>query len=144
MPYKDPEKQKEYLKRYNKKYIRKDEEHRKEYMKNYYREYYKNHTKNFTINERIKRNERNRNYIRKLHDKIIDLLGGKCVSCGVTDKRVLQVNHKNGGGCKEFKKIGALVLYNQILKGKRAIDDLEVRCSNCNIIYRWRNQDRTT
>jgi hypothetical protein len=136
MPYKDPEKQKAYLKQYNKKYKRKDGEHRKDYMRDF--------MKNYIPKHRNTRNEYNRKYIRKLHDKVIDLLGGKCTRCGITDKRVLQVNHMNGGGCKEFKKIGALVLYNQILKGKRATDDLEVRCSNCNIIYRWRNQDRIT
>lgn len=102
------------------------------------------YSKKWARENREKSRDINRRYIHRLHDKVIDLLGGRCTRCGITDKRVLQVNHINGGGCKEFEKLGAAVFYNQILKGERNINDLEARCSNCNIIYKWENSERKT
>jgi hypothetical protein len=126
MPYKNPEKKKEH---------RQLPEIKKREIEC---------SKNWAKKNREKSRDINRRYIHRLHDKVIDLLGGKCIRCGITDKRVLQVNHMNGGGCQEFKKLGAAVFYNQILQGKRKTDDLEARCSNCNIIYRWEDSERKT
>jgi hypothetical protein len=66
---------------------------------------------------------------------VIAMLGGKCVSCQETNPRVLQVNHKNGGGLKELR--GQLNFYTNILAGRRKIDDLDLRCANCNILYEY-------
>jgi len=56
--------------------------------------------------------------------------------CGETDRRVLQVNHLNGGGAKELRS-GSLraQFYRAILDGKRA--DVDLRCANCNIRYEY-------
>src|SRR3990167_9017775 len=35
--------------------------------------------------------------------ELILLLGGKCINCGISDIRILQVNHINGNGRKELK-----------------------------------------
>ncbi len=75
--------------------------------------------------------------------KLIELLGGKCVSCGITDIRILQINHKNHNGNKErqtWKDIGRF--YRAILSGKRMKNDLEIRCANCNIIYEYESGKR--
>jgi len=81
---------------------------------------------------------------------VIAKLGGKCVACGMTDPRVLQVNHKNGGGLKELKRIGSTHIYRGIVLGTRTTDDVDLRCANCNIIYeyergarRWIDDGRT-
>lgn len=66
--------------------------------------------------------------------KVVELLGGKCKGCGNTDIRVLQINHLNGGGRKE---VAGPLFYARILSGERAIDDLDLRCANCNIIYEY-------
>src|ERR1700678_122970 len=43
-----------------------------------------------------------REHQKEIRLKVIDLLGGaKCVYCGCNDIRVLEINHKNGGGWKE-------------------------------------------
>jgi hypothetical protein len=92
--------------------------------------------------------ENNRKYNRKLHDRVIDFLGGKCLNpnCavigGMTDKRCLDVNHIEFGGSQETKKIGTGQFYRNILLGKRKINDLEIRCSNCNRIYNWEGKGR--
>lgn len=75
----------------------------------------------------------------KLKLEVITLLGGKCSNCGNTDLRVLQVNHLNGDGRKELKKYGGgCGFYRAILTGRRATDDLDIRCANCNILYEFK------
>lgn len=76
----------------------------------------------------------NLQWYRQNRGKAINKLGGKCVNCGETDLRVLQVNHLNGGGGKDDK---GLVFYRKIVKGERDIEDLDVRCANCNILYEY-------
>ena len=58
----------------------------------------------------------------------------ECVNCGVTDLRLLEVNHKNLGGRKDIRKLGSK-FYCQIVSGERKVDDLEVRCRVCNAYH---------
>lgn len=59
----------------------------------------------------------------------------RCRICGCNDIRVLEVNHKKGGGVKEMKKLPSPAqFYRNILTGRREIDDLEVLCKPCNIL----------
>jgi hypothetical protein len=58
-----------------------------------------------------------------------------CVSCGCDDMRLLEVNHKNGGGGKEMGKGIAnksMTFYRDITMLRRKTDDLEVLCRVCN------------
>lgn len=65
-----------------------------------------------------------------------------CVGCGCKDIRLLEINHKDGHGSKEYhniKREGPNLFHIQqyhlahaILKGKRKVDDLEVLCKVCN------------
>jgi len=78
-------------------------------------------------------------YRRKLRQRVIDRLGGKCVNCGCTVLEALEINHKNGGGRKEYLGKGASdrsrdMLF-AILNGKRSTDDLEIRCKVCNSLH---------
>lgn len=68
--------------------------------------------------------------------QVITLLGRAC-KCGITDIRVLQINHKKGKGSKEHKHRGGRIMVEAILSGKRTTDDLELRCANCNILYEY-------
>ena len=61
------------------------------------------------------------------------MLGGKCVVCGVTDLRILTINHKNGGGTKDRK--ARIKVYRELRNGSRDKKDYDVRCFNCNILY---------
>ncbi len=75
--------------------------------------------------------------------QVIKLLGNKCAKCGITDWRVLQINHINGGGTAEFRKRGNYYgLITGILNGNRATTDLELRCANCNILYEFERGTR--
>ena len=59
--------------------------------------------------------------------------GGKvqCVRCGCNDQRLLEINHKTGGGGKEMKG-KSHAFYISIARLKRKTDDLELLCRVCN------------
>jgi hypothetical protein len=73
--------------------------------------------------------------------RVIKLLGGKCCRCGNSDARVLQINHVNGGGSKETQigkgEMGSSNFLIDIDKGRRSINDLNLMCANCNILYEY-------
>ena len=57
-----------------------------------------------------------------------------CVSCGCDREELLEINHVNGGGGKEFKKKGNK-FYIDIAKMRRETNDLELLCKPCNAIH---------
>ena len=56
-------------------------------------------------------------------------LGMQCVKCGESDIRVLQIDHINGGGSIEFKRLGQAGVYNRVLEHPK---DYQCLCANCN------------
>lgn len=60
----------------------------------------------------------------------------ECVGCGEKDLFVLVINHKNGGGRKEVKN-NPFGWWKRILSGERTVEDLDVRCCNCNSRYEY-------
>jgi len=68
--------------------------------------------------------------------ELTELLGGICVRCGFTDKRVLQVDHINGGGSKHFRIKGSSYrMYREIIESvKNKENNYQLLCSNCNLI----------
>jgi len=65
---------------------------------------------------------------------VIEKLGGKCIRCGFSDKRALQIDHINGGGLREQKLIQTSGIHRKILHGS---DGYQLLCANCNSIKRW-------
>jgi hypothetical protein len=69
----------------------------------------------------------------------------ECEQCGIDRPEILEINHKDGGGGKEYHQftknginIGGgrpWVYYNQIASGKRTINDLNLICKVCNAIH---------
>lgn len=80
----------------------------------------------------------------KQHKQAIKIMGGVCVNCNENNILVLQINHLNGGGIQEYNygKTHRSV-YRDIIDGKRNISDLDIRCSNCNILYEYERGART-
>ena len=57
----------------------------------------------------------------------------ECGRCGNKDARMLQVNHRNGnGGLERRTKVVAREICDDIVSGKRKIDDLDLLCEMCN------------
>ena len=78
---------------------------------------------------------------RNKRKELINYLGGKCVGCGITDWRILQVNHLNGGGRREILLKGNKKIYKEILNGQRE-NEFDLRCANCNLIYEFETKRR--
>jgi hypothetical protein len=57
----------------------------------------------------------------------------KCCRCGCDEIDFLEVNHKNGGGCKEWRENKGRIT-DRILMGKRNTDGLEILCRVCNAL----------
>lgn len=75
-------------------------------------------------------------YSQKLRLKTFEKLGGKCVVCGESDWRCLQIDHVNGGGHTELKEIGRVAIYLKILKNRCKNGEYQLLCANCN----WRKR----
>lgn len=69
-----------------------------------------------------------------LRAKVFDVLGSKCVHCGFSDRRALQIDHINGGGNLERKSLGDYQLMKRISLGMT--DGYQTLCANCNCIKR--------
>lgn len=65
-----------------------------------------------------------------LRSRIFSALGGKCAGCGVDDARVLDIDHKNGGGTKHRKRVpNALTRLRSVLEN---LNTYRLLCKNCN------------
>lgn len=89
-------------------------------------------------------NEWNRNWQRRWRLKVIIFLGEKCVRCGFSDIRGLQIDHINGGGGRE-RKSDNLLHKNQVHYYKHIIktngEGYQLLCANCNQIKRYENEE---
>lgn len=79
---------------------------------------------------------------RALRKKVIDVLGGRCVKCGVDDIRVLQIDHINGGGAKETRGHSPKWFYKKVIKSViKGEKRYQLLCANCNCIKKWEKQE---
>ncbi len=91
-----------------------------------------------------KEKSRQRELLAKSRSLVLDILGNKCIQCGFSDKRALQIDHINGGGTeKRLKGIDVGIPYH-----KRVIDsflngdnEYQLLCANCNWIKAIENRE---
>lgn len=90
---------------------------------------------------KIKVNEYKLKYVHNRRKVLFDILGNVCVKCGFMDIRALQIDHINGGGCKE-RKIGvhSMIAYYSSHPDE-AREKLQILCANCNWIKRVENKE---
>lgn len=56
-----------------------------------------------------------------------------CASCGCNDIKLLEVNHVNGGGNREYQHgLRSMKFYYSIVKLERSVEDLNLLCKVCN------------
>ncbi len=88
--------------------------------------------------DRDNRRARQIRYTALLRKRVFFRISGSinpvCTRCGCDDSRLIEINHKAGGGKKKeggnFKK-----LYVEIASGRRDTEDLELLCRPCNAIH---------
>ena len=90
-----------------------------------------------------------RQQLQKLKAEVFTILGGKCVRCGFSDWRALQIDHINGHGNQERKwerSAGGRQFYRRILKSLKdgtGKDKYQLLCANCNWIKRRELREET-
>ena len=78
-------------------------------------------------------------YRRGLRFRALNALGGKCKKCRFADPRALQIDHINGKGGPEVKRIGQAKLHWKILRGE--IAEYQLLCANCNWIKKYERNE---
>jgi hypothetical protein len=79
----------------------------------------------------------------KFRKDALDKLGGKCVICGFSDYRALQIDHIDGNGQTDRKNLshlgfGTLKYFSYIVEHP---DKYQVLCANCNWIKRYEKNE---
>lgn len=70
--------------------------------------------------------------------KLCEILGNKCVRCGITDIRILTINHLDGNGKAHKEKLGrGYMFYQKLIENPEERKRVELRCMNCNILYEY-------
>lgn len=80
-------------------------------------------------------------YAQRVRHEAKVFLGGKCVRCGFDDFRALQIDHIDGGGTKELRKLGSPGVARKVLRGEPGY---QLLCANCNWIKRVENNEVIT
>jgi hypothetical protein len=83
----------------------------------------------YTIDRRKTKNKRKSEYERCLRLQSQDVLGGKCVRCGISDWRILEIDHRNGDGAIERRYLSQIALYKKVLEDPT---HYQLLCRNCN------------
>jgi len=87
------------------------------------------------------RDSQKRWYI-KVREEMFILLGNKCVQCGFSDRRALQIDHIRGGGIKERRKGNTRSFHQKVLKSTKTKENkYQLLCANCNWIKRFENKE---
>jgi hypothetical protein len=69
---------------------------------------------------------------RKIRQEAIEAYGGKCVRCGFSDARALQIDHIEGNGCAHRKSLGGQVAFMFWLRRNNFPPEFQLLCANCN------------
>lgn len=87
--------------------------------------------------------EWNRNYQRDANRakrrETLTLLGGRCVRCGFSDTRALQVDHIGGGGNRLRDEHRSQWNMNRLVKERPEL--FQLLCANCNCLKREENDE---
>ena len=78
-------------------------------------------------------NEQSQFSLRLHRLKALESLGGICLHCSIDDPAILVLDHINGGGRQERRKIGPEALYR---RAKDNSSEFQVLCHNCNFLKR--------
>lgn len=95
-------------------------------------EYYKNRY----ISNKETIGKYNKDYRKKLREKILFVYGNKCSCCGETEQEFLTLEHINKDGEAHRKLRGCSNIYHDVIK-KGYPDSFTLLCYNCNCSESW-------
>jgi len=90
-------------------------------------------------NTHEKRAAQSRTNYAKIRAKVYGALGGKCVRCGFSDPRALQVDHIFGDGEKDRQKMSWPAFYRHVLEALGS--KYQLLCANCNQIKKHEKRE---
>ena len=112
----------------------KNKEARRAYLTRYQRDWRKRH--GYKTGYVAKTRVWAKTYRDNLRKKAMDVIGGQiCVNCDCPVFKILEINHKNGGGVKQLRgeyKGRTMQFHRDIISGKLPRKDFDVRCRVCN------------
>lgn len=78
----------------------------------------------------------------QLRAAVLAYLGSRCVRCGYSDPRALQIDHVHGGGNRERKALRSNTWkwYLKILSGAPGY---QLLCANCNWVKKYEQNERS-
>ena len=81
----------------------------------------------------------------QLRERVIQMLGGKCAVCGIDDRRVLQIDHKDGRGAEDRRtykrgRNSSIDYLNHIIEHTA---NYQILCANHNWIKRVDNNEHS-
>ncbi len=91
------------------------------------KKYYHNGYRNKNNKKKCKNN------YKKLRNKVINIYGGICVYCGISDERILTLDHVNNDGNSDRKIRGAWAIYKDACENINS-GKFQLLCRNCNWI----------
>lgn len=96
--------------------------------------YYKAYRERNLDRVRLNQVQHNQN----IRAQAVELLGNRCVQCGFSDARALQIDHIEGGGSAERRKIGTSGIVRRVINGEPGY---QLLCANCNFIKRCEKEE---
>lgn len=109
-------------------------------MSNSLRSYYRNKEKRLLQQHRHRQligRKGEREYYNRERALTIQALGSRCQRCGFSDVRALQIDHKNGGGSQERKRLRSMITYLRLVRA--CPSNYQILCANCNWIKKCEN-----
>jgi hypothetical protein len=94
---------------------------------------------------RLRENARKNTYYRERMTEVFELLGNRCALCPVTDKRLLQIDHVNGGGNQQRKRLNNAwwkIIAEVTASIERGEHEYRLLCANCNWLAAIENGHR--
>lgn len=83
-----------------------------------------------------------RAYLARLKKIAFSEMGGRCLGCGWTDERALQVDHVHGGGARRHDRNDGAAFYRRVIDSlARGEGKYQLLCSNCNWIKRHEREE---
>lgn len=77
--------------------------------------------------------ERMQKYISGLKDIVFNMYGNKCACCGETNREFFAIDHLEGGGTQERKRLGTRGILIAASKDGFKKDKYQLLCHNCNM-----------
>ena len=127
-----------------KEWYNKNKEKVRKYQHEYHKKYYKKNKERLIIknNQWTEGSGYRKYYQRKESLDLLEIMGGKCIMCGETDKRLLERDHINNGKKDRERFSGGHAMIRYYLKHpKEAKKNLQPLCANCHKLKTdWNNK----